>query len=405
MTILCVNREVGIELQCMLQHTARCINTLCAVHCEVLTYCNSSVEELIVGIGTTRDAFEEAVLDGALVVVVAQREERIALVGTVAHREVVLLYHTCTGDFIEPVCITGTHAGVLVEIHIHRHTVEHRIACLVIAPVIVVTKVVVVGVETIVHTCLPESPAPLAGIHRLDLVGVERGGHTTVKVHLDFAVLTSLGCDYYHTVGSTATIDRSRGCILQHLYRLDIIAIQLVHAGFSGHTVDDVERVVVVESADTADAHCCSTGGITIGSDVHARHTALKGLHRVVLVLLRHLIYTHCRYGTSQVGFSLRGIASHHHLLQHFRIFLQGHCHPRLGRHFLCLIADVRNDKNGTVINLEFEVSVNVGNSAVGSSFLLHCGTNDALTCRVHHSAMDFCLRIHHSTREKEHCA
>ena len=41
-----------------------------------------------------------------------------------------------------------------------------------------------------------------------------------VDIHL--TVLTFLSCNDDHTISGTATIDRSRGCIFQHLDRLDI---------------------------------------------------------------------------------------------------------------------------------------------------------------------------------------
>ena len=198
----------------------------------------------------------------------------------------------------------------------------------VVAPVVVVAQVVVVGVQSVVHIGLPEGTSPLAGIHRLNLVGIERGGHRGVEVDLHLAVLALLGGDDDHTVGSTRTVDRGRGGILQHLDALDVVTVQLVHAGLGGHTVDDVQRVVVVQRTDTTDAYRGSTRQVTVGRDVHARHTTLQGLHRVVLVLLGQLADADYRDGTRQVGLALGGITRHHHLVQREGIVLHLTCMP-----------------------------------------------------------------------------
>ena len=52
-TVLSVDGEVGVELQGVLQHTAGSIDALRAVNGEVLSNHHFSIEQLIVGIGTS----------------------------------------------------------------------------------------------------------------------------------------------------------------------------------------------------------------------------------------------------------------------------------------------------------------------------------------------------------------
>ena len=351
LAVLGVDGEIGVELQGVLQHSAGSIDALRAVDGEILADDHLAVEQLVVGIGTAGETVEIGVLDGALVVVVANAEERAAPLRAVADGEVVLLHDARARYLVEPVGVAGTHGGVVVEIHVHRHLVEHGDALGVVAPVVVVAQVVVRGVQAVVHRCLPEGAAPLAGVHRLNLVRIERGGYASVEIHLDFAVLALLGGDDDDTVGGTRTIDRGRGGILEHLDALDVIAVQLVHTGLRGHSVDDVERVVVVQSSHTAYAHRGGTARITVGLDVHARHAALQGLHRVVLVLLGHLVDTHRGDGTCQVGLALGGVACHHHFLQHLVVGQQFHLHAVLGGQLLRLVADVGNHQHGAFLN------------------------------------------------------
>ena len=74
--VLCIDGEVGVELQSVLKHSTWSIYALSAVDSEVLANNYFTVKELIVGICTTRKTIEPTVLDGALVAIVAQREER-----------------------------------------------------------------------------------------------------------------------------------------------------------------------------------------------------------------------------------------------------------------------------------------------------------------------------------------
>ena len=89
-----------------------------------------------------------------------------------------------------------------------------------------------------------------------------------------------------------------------------------MHASLGRYTVDDVERVVVVKSADTTNTYCGSTRRVTVSSNVYTRHTALHSLHRVVLVLFQQIIHAHYRYGTSEICLTLDGVARDHEFVQ-----------------------------------------------------------------------------------------
>ena len=79
LTVLSIDGEVGVELQRMLQHAAGSVNAHRAVHREVLADDHLAVEQLVVGIGTGRETAEAALLDRALIAVIADAEERVAL--------------------------------------------------------------------------------------------------------------------------------------------------------------------------------------------------------------------------------------------------------------------------------------------------------------------------------------
>ena len=86
-------------------------------------------------------------------------------------------------------------------------------------------------------------------------------------------LLTALGGDHDHTVGSAATIQSSSGSTLQNGHVLDVVRVDArqttLGAGMThsltcglleGHTVNDIQGLVVtVDRADTADNHAAGS--------------------------------------------------------------------------------------------------------------------------------------------------
>ena len=204
-------------------------------------------------------------LDDTLVLIIAQREERRALLRAIAQRYVVLLNQARAGSLLEPVGVSGRRGAGSVQILVQADAVQHGITLCVIAPVEVISQAVTVRIQAVVHVCTPQHLSVLLGIEHFHLVGVGLYGNAGVEVNLNLAFLTLLGGDDDHTVGSTRTVDTGRGGILQHLDALDVVTIQFVHARLRGHTVDDVQRVVVVQRTHTTDANLGSTRGRTVG--------------------------------------------------------------------------------------------------------------------------------------------
>ena len=212
-----------------------------------------------------------------------------------------MLYQSRAGGLIKPVSISSGRCTGSVKIFVHGDAVKHGLTLGIVCPVVSISQAIGIGVKTIVHITLPHHLSELLGIEHLHLVGIGLNGQASIKVDSHLALLASLGGNDDYTIGSTASVDTGRCGILQHLDALDVVTVQFVHTGLCGHTVDDVERVVVVQRTDTTNSDCRTTRGRTVGRDVHARHTTLHGLDGVVLVLLGQIGGRHHRYGTRQV--------------------------------------------------------------------------------------------------------
>ena len=133
-----------------------------------------------------------------------------------------------------------------------------------------------------------------------------------------------------------------------------------MHTRLCRHSVNNIKRVVVVESTYTTYAHSGSARGSTVSRDVHAWDTSLKCLDGVVLVLLLQLVNTHHRHGTCKVGLALCGITSHHHLLKACDV-IHLHLHTVGSRQCQSLEAHVAKLQLGTGIDLNDKVAVKIG--------------------------------------------
>ena len=90
-----VNGQRRVELQHILQESARSLKLVGAVDGEVLTHGHdlavTDVQQLVCRVHTGRKTLEVRLLDDTLVLVVTQREKGGAVLGTLAQRDVILL--------------------------------------------------------------------------------------------------------------------------------------------------------------------------------------------------------------------------------------------------------------------------------------------------------------------------
>ena len=201
-------------------------------------------------------------------------------------------------------------------------------------------------------------------------VNVRLHSHRRIEVNAYLTLSTFLGGDDDNTIGSTATIDTCGCRILEHLDGLDVVRVQLVHTRLGRHTVDDIQRVVVVERTHTTYSHRGSTRGSTVGCDVHARHLALQGFHRVVLLLFLQVFGTDSTNGTRQVRLALSGITRHNHFFQHLVVLLEHDIHTHSCLHTLRHKPHVGDTQYRTRSNGQLEITIKIGDGAIRRSFL-----------------------------------
>ena len=246
--------------------------------------------------------------------------------------------------------------------------------------------------------------AELAGLHHFyPLIGIANGKRTGI-LHLHPVLGPLLGGDDDDPVGSSRPVDGGSRGILQHGKGFDVVGIdggQGVGCARSGvvahrYPVDDNQRVVAgIERSPTTDADAASGSRLTIGCrDIKPRYTALYQLLRRGDGSLVQFVGLDGHHGTAQVVLLHRAIPDDHYFVQQFRIFFQDDVHEGLCRQFLGLIAHERHHEGHFRVGTELEVTVQVGNGALGGSFHQDVRTDHWLSRRIlHRSADGYLLR------------
>ena len=97
-----------------------------------------------------------------------------------------------------------------------------------------------------------------------------------IVVHRELVLLRALGRDQDDTGGSTGSVDRGGGGVLEDGDILDVLGDNVVKG--SGNTINDNERAVVGHGRDTMDGDSSGRSGLTGGAeDLQTRYLALEG--------------------------------------------------------------------------------------------------------------------------------
>ncbi len=200
-----------------------------------------------------------------------------------------------------------------------------------------------------------------------------------------------LGGDHDNAVGAGRTVDGGGGGILQDLDTLDVGGVDEVGIVAYLHTIDHIERrSIAVDGADTADAD----GGLAVRrtvlhGDLHTGGSTLKGLADVLGHALHHGGLIDGGDRTRDVALLHRTVTDDHNVLKGAAVFLERDGHAVLGGHILRKITDERNVQLRTRRNINREVTVEVGDGAVGRSAMNDVGSGHRFPEVIQHLSPD----------------
>ena len=214
------------------------------------------------------------------------------------------------------------------------------------------------------------------------LVGV-RPTYETIILYLNLTGLTLLGGYQNHTIGSTGTIDGSRGGILQYIDALDIIRIQTVQTVISCtsiDTVDNQQRRTFTDGTDTTDIYLKALTRLRrcLG-DVHTRRRSLHGSQCVGGVQLGDVLTLHLNGSTGNQLFLLDTVTYNHHFLEHGVVVLHRNLEVVLitNLDFLSFESDERYNDRCTRFHIESEVTVKVSNRTIRGTLFHYAGSDN----------------------------
>ena len=381
-TVLLIHRNGRRHLERVLERLA--IHLVAIGKGEVLAHADNLID-VVGAVHADSDVLKVGVLQDTVGLLVAYAEHLGALVGTVADGDVVALGEAGAADSVEPVGVAEDHGLIVVDVTIVE-TTNGEVDILTgnwivsgdghaIGGIEIQTVVLSVDdrIEAIVEGGLSHGGSILISVAELHLrlAVVERSLSGSGEVNLYLLVLlAALGGDDDDTIGSAATVDRGRSGVLQNLHRLDVVHVKGVEGRSGGHTIDNVERILVgVERTNTTDADGSGGSRRTIGSDGHTGNLTLEGAHRVGVARGLEALGLHNSNRTGEVGLTLSGITGDHNFFEQLVILGEDHVHVGSSCEDLCHITHEAELELCARLDLQREVTVEVGDRTIRGTY------------------------------------
>ena len=234
------------------------------------------------------------------------------------------------------------------------------------------------GTQAVLHATLVLQDSIVGGTgHGAMAPGVLPAvGESVIDGSLAHAAL--LGGHEDDTVGSTCTVDGTRGGVLQHLNTLDVIGVHALHTILvGGHAVNDVEGIGVVDGSDTAHAnHRLRTGLTRRGSNVDTGGHTLQGILGTQASLTCKVFGTDLSNGSGYHALLLHTITDDDYLVEQLGVLGDGDYHVVTGKHGLLTITHVSDFQLGTLGCGDGEIAVEVRCGGVRRALLHNSSTN-----------------------------
>ena len=185
-----------------------------------------------------------------------------------------------------------------------------------------------------------------------------------------------------HAVGGTCTVDGGRGGVLQDFDRLDVIGVEVVDTSIDRHSIHNVERVGVVDGADTTDLDLGSGTGLARGlGDLDTGDLALDGIVDGRGADLVEGVAVDLRDGGGYDAFLLDTVTDHDCLVEQLGVIFQDDLQFLLlrDRDRTGHVADAGHFQDSARRDAEGEFTIQAGGRAVAGSLLDHESADNRL--------------------------
>ncbi len=230
----------------------------------------------------------------------------------------------------------------------------------------------------------------LRQVHHTEFLGEGLPADIPLILYFGLAVLSPLGGDHHHTIGSTRTVDGRGRSVFQHLNGGDVRRVDTGQhtrttrsVAARGDTVDNIQRLVAIQGVDTANLHGDATTRRTgVLHHLHTGYASLHGLLKRSVDTLLDGIFIDRSHRTGEVGTLHHTIAHDDNVVKRLRIFAHGHIQTAACGHFGCErgITDIRKFQCLSGFGVHGIVTVKVGNGSRSPPFNFHCHSDDWLS-------------------------
>ena len=333
-------------------------------------------QHLRIALALQGEALVIGCVHNTLVVLVTKTYVVVCVVITTRVVQVVVLHHTGAKHLVHPVRTLAQFAGV--------------------RPIGILT------VTGVVHHVVAQCGILRCSQHRRH---IHRGLRTHAGVQAEFTLArrTLLGGDHYHTVGTTATVDGRSRSVLQYIQTLNISHIQGVDTQIRRYTIDNNQRVAVVDRTETTDLDAYVITGSAGIQYLYTADLTLQCLTNVSYRSRSNILGCHRTYRTGQVGLTHRTVTYYNDLFQHLYIRHKFYLDIRttIHRHLRCLIAYIADLENCLCVAVHYELTIQISNRALAGTLYRHTGTYHRLVVLILHQTYD--TQLCHCRERQQH--
>ena len=181
-----------------------------------------------------------------------------------------------------------------------------------------------------------------------------------------------LGGNHDNAVGTSRTVDSGSGGILQDFDALDVGGVHEVGIVAYLHSIYNIKRrSIAIDGADTTDADCSlSVRRTVLHRNLHTGGSTLKGLTDVLRHALHYGSLVNGSHRTRDVALLHRTVTYNHYVFKGSAVLFEGDLHAVLGSYLLRKIADERHMQLGACRNTNGEITIEIGDGAIGRSYL-----------------------------------
>ena len=216
------------------------------------------------------------------------------------HVDVVILTNACFKCFIEPIGVNLGRINIFWTCRIVSGRYIHTTIVVCHSDVFTI----LVRIHHIVHTLLHLVKTGVSGV---------------VYFH-GLVLLSLLGRDDNHAVGSTRTVDGGGRSVLEYLKGFNIIRRKVANGCSHGNSINNVQRCRTAKRADTTDTYCRVGSRLSVRCNLNTRYLTFEHRGDVGVRYFFHFFSVDNSNGACEVNLALSSVTNYHHLFEFFYI-------------------------------------------------------------------------------------